>query len=292
MTAEGPVDPLVPDFLPRHPSGEAVPGFHWPALTTAGLDAVVTTREGGVSEEPYASLNLGLHVGDDAERVVENRRRALAILGADLTDAVFAQQVHGAHATVVTRAEAGRGATTHDDAIPDTDILVTATPGLVVAILVADCVPIVLFDPTARALAVVHAGWRGTVAGAVHAGLDALRDLGGTPARVVAGIGPAIPAATYEVGPEVAAEFRSRFPTDPGDPDSVPRPVVTESTSSGHPRIDLPEANRHTLIREGVPRKAIHGSNLATGPGTPFFSDRAARPCGRFGLLARIPPQS
>ena len=136
----------------------------WPALDASGVVAAVTAREGGVSSGPYATLNLSLSVGDDPAQVAENRRRLAAALGTDLGDFVFARQVHGAGVRVVREADRGSGAFGMDDAIADTDALVTATPGVVLVILTADCVPIVLHDPVAGVLACVHAGWRGTVA--------------------------------------------------------------------------------------------------------------------------------
>ena len=102
-----------------------------------------------------------------------NRARAAAAFGVGLDTMVFARQVHGATAVLVGPEERGRGTASEDDAIPDTDILVTTSPGVTLAILVADCVPIALVDPAARVLAAVHAGWRGTAAGAVSPGAGA-----------------------------------------------------------------------------------------------------------------------
>src|SRR6202050_265769 len=150
----------------------------WPALAASGADAAFTARAGGVSSGPYATLNLSLTVGDDPECVLENRRRLAAAVGARQADFVFARQVHGAGVRVVGDADRGSGSYTLDDAIPDVDALVTSTPGVVLAILTADCVPIVMHDPVAGVLACVHAGWRGTVArvpAAAGAAMEALR---------------------------------------------------------------------------------------------------------------------
>ncbi len=149
----------------------------WPSLDALGVDAFVTTRHGGVSAGPYGTLNLGLHVGDTPADVVVNRRRVAAALGTDLGDFVFCQQAHGRRVAVVSGAERGRGALAVDDAIASTDALVTTDPGTVLAILVADCVPIILIDPQAQVLACVHAGWRGTVAGVTGAALHFGEDL-------------------------------------------------------------------------------------------------------------------
>ena len=146
----------------------------WPALEASGADAVVTARTGGVSAGPYATLNLSLSVGDDPALVLQNRRRLARALSADLDDFVFARQVHGSGVRIVGEAERGSGAFSLGDAIPDADALVTRSPGVLLAILTADCVPIVLHDPVAGVLACVHAGWRGTVAGITAATLAAM----------------------------------------------------------------------------------------------------------------------
>ena len=125
----------------------------WPALDASGADAAVTARSGGVSSGPYATLNLSLSVGDDPGRVLENRRRLAAAFGVAPGDFVFARQVHGAGVAVVAEADRGSGTQSLDDAIGDTDALVTTSPEVVLAILTADCVPIVLHDPVAGVLA-------------------------------------------------------------------------------------------------------------------------------------------
>lgn len=256
--------------------------LHWPALDVLGVDAVVTTRLGGVSTGRYHSLNLGLRVGDDPAAVTENRRRAAAAIGVGLGDLVFAEQVHGHAATVVDEGARGRGSLDPGDAVPATDALVTASPAAVLVTLVADCVPIVLFDPEARVLATVHAGWRGTAARVVAGALDAMHTLGARPASTVAGVGPAVSPGTYEVGEEVQAAFRGCF----GKRALGERLLVP--VAPGRWLADLPRANRLTLLDAGVPAASVHLTATPTGPSGPFFSDRATRPCGRFGLLARI----
>ncbi len=248
------------------------------------VDALVTGRAGGVSTGPYESLNLGLHVGDDAERVVENRRRAAAMVGLDLGDTVFCHQTHGRDVAVVDDRDRGRGTLGVDDAVP-CDAVVTTTPDLGLAVLVADCVPLVLYDPGAHVLAAVHAGWRGTVARIGEAAVEVMVTLGADPGRIVAGIGPAITADRYQVGDEVADAARACFAGDRADPgiDDVIRPDGT-----GRWLFDLWAANRRILVAAGVKPGNIEVSTVGTGPGTPFFSDRAARPCGRFAALARL----
>ncbi len=250
----------------------------WPWLVELGVDAVVTTRDHGVSAGPYRSLNLGLHVGDDPGAVTENRRRAASALGAAVGDLVFATQVHGTRATVVAPADAGRGARDSDDAIEAADALVTAEPGPVLVTLVADCSPVLLVDPDARVLATVHAGWRGAVAGTVRAALETMAALGARVGRTVCVIGPTVSPAAYEVGHEVAVAVRDAFGEDASE--------VLRS-HGGRWLMDVAGANRLQLRAAGISDDRISASRFTSGD-APFFSDRAARPCGRFGLLARL----
>ena len=160
-------------------------------------DLAFTTRQGGVSEGPFESLNLGLKTDDEPERAEENRRRACAALGADPAALTLNYQVHSA--TVNRAVAASRGV--------EGDALWTDEPGVPIAALTADCLPIGLArtNGTGPALAVVHAGWRGLLGGVIQ---NAVATLGGDVAAIV---GPAIGPCCYEVGDEVAAPYRDRF---------------------------------------------------------------------------------
>lgn len=266
----------------RPVSGTAVPLLTWECFDPSLMQAALTTRNGGVSTGRYASLNLGLHVDDSDAAVLENRTRIAAALGATLDDLVFCEQVHRRAVTIVGDEHRGRGARSQADAIPATDALVTTAAGLVLAVLVADCVPIVLHDPTSGVLACVHAGWGGTVRGVTPAAVRAMVDLGADPRSIVAGIGPAIAADAYQVGDDVADAARAAF----GErTDRVLRPDGT-----GRFLFDLVTAARIQLADSGVMTANIHPSGLSTGPGTPFFSHRGEAPCGRFAVLARLRP--
>jgi polyphenol oxidase len=256
----------------------------WPVFDPLPVDVLVTTRHGGVSAGRYATLNLSFAVGDDAANVRENRRRVAAALGVSLDAFVFAAQVHGQRVAVVSAADRGRGALAADDAIGPADALVTAEPGTALAVLVADCVPIVLYDAATHVLACVHAGWRGTVARTAQAALAAMRSLGTRPRDVVAGIGPSIAPGAYRVGEEVADAARDAF----GErAETLLRPA-----GPGRWLFDLPAANRHGLRTAGVPDSQIHTAATPTGPDPGlFFSHRAERPCGRFALAARLNPR-
>jgi YfiH family protein len=158
---------------------------------------VFSTRRGGVSEGPYASLNIGLLTGDDRTSVVENRRRLATEAGVDPERLSWPRQVHGA---AVVRAN-GRGA--------EADAIWTERPGVGLVVVTADCLPIALVrtEGGPPAVCLVHAGWRGLADGVVE---HAVAALGG---RLAAVVGPGIGACCYEVGPEVAERFGERGPT-------------------------------------------------------------------------------
>lgn len=257
----------------------------WPAFDGLDLDVLVTTRNGGVSRGAYQSLNLGLHVGDDHEAVLENRRRAAAALGAGLGDMVFCSQAHDRNVHVVTVSDRGRGSQSLDDAIAATDALVTTEPGIVLVVMVADCVPVVLYDPAAHVLACAHAGWRGTVARVSEAAVTAMRRLGSRPEDIVAGVGPAIAPDRYQVGEDVLEAVRKCF----GDNSAE----VIRPDGAGKWLFDLWTANQIVLREAGVRDENVHVAALGTGSSGQdlFFSDREVRPCGRFAAIARLLPR-
>jgi polyphenol oxidase len=263
------------------PDTPAVPLLHWEQAPEHGAAVAVTTRHGGTSAAPYDALNLGLHVGDDPATVVSNRTRAAAAFGVALDALVFARQVHGAAAALVGPDDRGRGTLSEGDAVTDTDILLTASPGVTLAILVADCVPIALVDPAAGVLAAVHAGWRGTAAGAVGRAISAMKDCGADVGRVHAFLGPAVHPDRYQVSEEVLRALSGAVRPSALDP------AVARPDGPGHWLVDLVAANRQQLVADGVRNDHITESGTTTSDEA-FFCDRVQRPCGRFALLARL----
>ena len=234
-----------------------------------GLVHGVLTRVGGVSQPPFATLNLCLKDGEDPAAVFENLRRASRALGLEAGAFVRAWQVHGAHVDVVGWADRG---TVH----PDTDGLATAVPGVPLLMCFGDCTPVLFFDPVRRAIGVAHAGWRGVVAGAVPSTVGAMVEhLGCNPADLWAGIGPTIGPCCYEVGPEVVSAVRAACP--PGS-DLVRR-------VDGRTHLDLAGAVRVQLRACGVGQ--IEEANLCTACHVDeFFSHRAENGhTGRFGVM-------
>ncbi len=262
------------------PGSPPVPLLRFGPAASPGAAVAVTTRGGGVSAPPYDTLNLALHVGDRPADVAENRARAAAAFGVRPDDMVFAHQVHGAVATVVGAADRGRGAALDEDAVPDTDILVTVDPDVTLVIMVADCVPLALVDPGARVLAAVHAGWRGTASGAVGAALAAMAPLGARPERVRALIGPAVAPERYQVSDDVLEGLAGAAPGGLA-------PGVARPDGPGHWLVDLVAANRQQLVAAGLREEHVVSCGRSTADAA-LFSDRARRPCGRFALLARL----
>jgi YfiH family protein len=165
----------------------------------AGIDHAFFTRRGGVSGGLYESLNVGLGSRDDPARVRENRRRAAASLGAEASRLVTAFQVHSARTITVEGPFPGEP--------PEADALVTATPGLMLGALAADCAPILIAHGDARIIAAVHAGWKGALGGVVASAVEAMVALGAARGGLVAAVGPCIGPASYEVGIEFMARF-------------------------------------------------------------------------------------
>jgi YfiH family protein len=259
----------------RHPNGVVTWSFDF-----AGPDlvAAVTTRAGGGSAGVYASCNLGGHVGDDPGHVAANRHLVAEALGVGRL--TIADQQHGREVAIVDEGLAGAG---HDPTVDldprlvGVDGLVTTVPGVGLAILVADCAPVVLVDPVRRAVAVVHVGRRGAVLDVVAAAVEAL---GSDPAELVAGIGPCIGAAAYEIDGVALDEAREAF----GD-------ELLEPTSAGRARFDLRTAVVCRLTGAGIAGDRIEVMPATTDSSPDdLFSDRAARPCGRFALVAALHP--
>ena len=171
----------------------------------AALRHAFFTREGGVSEGRYASLNCGLGSGDDPERVRENRARALARLGLAADSLVTAYQVHSAHVAIVEGPWPA-------NARPHLDGLVTRTSGLALGILTADCAPVLLADGRAGVIGAAHAGWRGAKSGILDATVTAMVETGARREHICAAVGPCIRQKSYEVGPEFVSAFAEDEP--------------------------------------------------------------------------------
>ena len=245
---------------------DAAPVPLWrPATGTPGARLAFSTRRGGTSEPPFASLNLGRSTEDRPEAVTENRARLLVSLGLSPDRLATAGQVHGARVVEV----AGPGHQAGCDA------LVSRVPGLALAVTTADCMSLLYVAP--GAVAAAHAGWRGTAEGMPGAALAALCSCAGCPPEhVQVHIGPCIRACCYEVGEDVASRF----------PSAAVRPT------SDRPRLDLPAAARLGLEELGVRPEAIHdtGACSACEPYWYFSHRRDAGRTGRLWGVAAVAP--
>lgn len=206
-----------------------------------GLVAAESTRMGGVSSAPYDALNLGKSTGDAPENVLENRRRFCETLGFEPSQMAFSHQVHGDQVCLVDAPGGHSGF----------DALVTRQTGVLLAVSVADCVPLLFFDARLRVLAAVHAGWKGTVAQIARKTLDQMAATHGTQASdCLAYIGTCIDACSFEVGEEVAEAFDTRF--------------VSWDAIKGKHFVDLKTANRAQCLDFGIPAGQIEVSPRST----------------------------
>jgi polyphenol oxidase len=220
---------------------------------------VVTDRRGGRSRSPYDSFNLGDHVGDDPADVAANRSRVARELGVPEDRLVWMQQVHGPGVTVVDGPR--------DGAVPATDALVTATRGLVLAVLVADCVPVLLADHDRGVVAAVHAGREGLRQGVLPAALSAMASLGARARHVTALLGPAVCGACYEVPAAMQAEV------------ARVAPAAAVTTRAGTPGLDLRAGLAGLLAVAGV-REVVHDPRCTVEDPT-LFSHRRDGVTGR-----------
>lgn len=230
---------------------------------TVRVRRVTTTRAGGVSKPPFDTFNLGDHVGDEPEAVAANRKRLAAAVGLDDDRLIWMSQVHGDR---IERIDAPR-----DTPVADTDGLVTTTPRLALAVVTADCVPVLMADARAGVVAAVHAGRVGAQHGVVVRALEAMQDAGAHIDDVSVLLGPAVSGANYEVPEEMAAEVDAALPGS--------RTV----SAKGTPALDLRAGIAGQLSSLGV--KAIDVDPRCTVADPRLFSHRRDAPTGRLASL-------
>lgn len=229
---------------------------------------VVTTRAGGVSRGDYASFNLGDHVGDDPQAVAANRERLARTIGVEPESLIWMEQIHSRTVTVVDSPRA--------EPVPATDALVTTVPGLALAVLSADCVPVLIADAQAGVVAGVHAGRVGARVGIVPATLRAMVELGADPARMTALLGPAASGRHYEVPLQMQRDVEAHLPG------SACR------TAKNTPGLDLRAGICRQLHEAGVveididPRCTVSDRDL--------FSHRRGAPTGRLASVILMSP--
>ena len=267
-------------------------GFYWrehsgvralvcSALETEGFVNGFSTRGGGVSAMPEGSLNLAGFHEDEAENILENRRRFLKLFEGNWTLA-GCWQVHGSDVRLVRGVEDAKPA---ENSLGETvycDAIVSDASHVMAAVKTADCVPILMGDPVTGAFAAVHAGWRGTFAGIVFYAMERLeKEFNVRAENLRVAIGPAATACCYEVGPEVIDGFRERF---------VYADELFIPTSAGHALIDLLRGNQRQLTDAGVMPERIHVAPFCTMCRTDlFFSYRQEKKLlGKVGRLMSV----
>ncbi|MFC6886213.1 MULTISPECIES: peptidoglycan editing factor PgeF [Actinomadura] len=224
-----------------------------------GVGAAFTARAGGTSAAPFDSLNLGGAVGDDPAAVRGNRARAAAALGLDPARTVWMRQVHGADVAFVERP---------GEDLPPVDAIVTTVPGLALAVLVADCAPVLLADPVAGVVGAAHSGRPGTAAGVVPALVERMREHGAEPGRTAAAIGPAACGGCYEVPAEMRDEVAALVP------------AARATTAKGTPGLDIRAGVAAQLAEAGVADVRADPRCTIETPG--LFSYRRDGRTGRF----------
>ncbi|MEK7296620.1 MAG: peptidoglycan editing factor PgeF [Planctomycetota bacterium] len=235
----------------------------------------ISTRNGGFSKPPYNSLNLGFHVGDNPEIVLENRQRLATALGIPLVNFTTVRQVHGGNVVTVKKPE---GALHYDMAIPETDAMITDVPNIYLMVLQADCVPMLFFDAEKKAIGASHAGWRGTLSKIAQNTVRALQErFNCLPKNIYVGIGPSIGPCCYEVGAEIISKITSNSDVYEGYMGAV----ISENKGF----FNLWEANKRQLMQMGIPEKNIEVAQICTRCNHDrFFSYRyQQKETGRFG---------
>ena len=246
----------------------------FPALTQAGFVNACSCRLHGESDIVEGTFNLALHVGDDVEKVLRNRKAFAEAVGVDAERFTTCQQVHGSKVILVTEELVGSGAVNFADTIADTDALITNLPDVPLMLFYADCVPVLFADLESGAIGLAHAGWRGTVANIGVKTLAAMGEAFGTkPQDVLVGIGPSIGACCYEVDDFVrdqAQGYEEFF----------------ASKGGGKYQLDLWGMNARQLVQVGVPAENIMISGVCTNDNVELFCSYRAEQgkTGRMGV--------
>jgi YfiH family protein len=249
-----------------------------------GLTAGFTSRQGGVSQAPFSSMNCGLHVQDVSEDVIANRQRLADALHAPFESLVFAEQVHSNEGIVITVADKGKGTESRESAIQGKDSFITNEKGIVICALFADCVPLYFYDPINQAIGLAHAGWKGTVSNIAMATISLMTNtFGSKPKDIHAIIGPSIGVCCYEVDHAVASRVLELL-------DEIQAPASVQETVlltklNGKFMLNLQELNRNLLEQAGILSPHIEVTQLCTSCSTDlFFSHR--KEGGKTGRMA------
>ena len=223
--------------------------YQFETLLSNKLTQAVFSRHGGVSPAPWKSLNLGGTVGDDPDRVLKNKDQLLKAIGYSSIQLSQVHQVHSARVVVVS------GPDNYKSVLPQADAMITNTPGILLLMRFADCVPILIYDPVKKATGIAHAGWRGTVKEVAFTVVKEMeKHFSTNPSDLIAGIGPSIGPDHYQVGIDVINEVKNTF-RDNWD--------QVLSTGPDYVKFDLWKANEISLRKAGVLN--IETAGICTG---------------------------
>lgn len=231
----------------------------------------VSGKKGGSSGESQDMLNVSFAINDQPENVIQNRRRIAELLQIEPSHLVFPSQVHSSNVQQVDSSNIKSG-------FSETDALITKEKGICISVMSADCIPVLLYDPEIKAIAAIHAGWRGTMAGIVSETIKSMMNNYGTvPENLYAGIGPGICQEKYEIGEEVIEAVEEYYT------ENEIRLLLSPSKKQGKAYLDLWEANKLQLLKMGLIDKNIEVAELCTFSNPEkFFSARRAPMEGRF----------
>lgn len=248
--------------------------YTFPTLSAfSGIGHFVSQRQGGVSQGQFHSLNVSISVKDERGKVLENRRRLSERAGFEFEKGVLPSLVHGKQVALVSPKDAGRGWQNPDDLIAETDALITAAKDLCLIVTLADCSPVLLYDPVQEVVGAVHAGWKGTISLIAAETVQAMQqNFGSKPSDIRAGIGVSIGACCYEVSEDLAQQFETVFGEE----------VVERKAAKPH--LDLWKSNKIALLRAGLLPQQIEIAGICSACNTAlYFSHRQEK-----GLTGRF----
>jgi polyphenol oxidase len=238
----------------------------------------VSSREGGVSQDEYNTLNISLKGNDDKAHILHNRQKLADTLQIPLEYFCFAQQTHEDVVAVIDKKDKGRGVYSQEDAMPQTDAMITQESDICLVVMSADCVPILLYDQKQKVIGAVHSGWRGTVKKILSLTVQKMIDVyHSNPKDILVGIAPCIGAEAYQVGEEVVQAVQEAFGTIEGYTQTHPQ--------TGKKHLDLIYANQRQLLNLGIPTENMETSGFCTYQNADvFYSYRKSQ--GKTGIFA------
>ncbi|MFV9509973.1 peptidoglycan editing factor PgeF [Tepidibacillus sp. LV47] len=243
-----------------------------------GLNVGFSTKKGGVSKGFYATMNLALHVNDQEEDVISNRKMLTNALGFSFDAWTSAEQVHGNHIEIISKEKRGKGRLSREDAIQDTDGMVTNEPNILLTSFYADCVPLFFLDPVKKVIGLAHAGWKGTQLKIAEKMIETfVFAFGSNREDIHVAIGPSIGQCCYEVDGKVIQPIQSTF-------SFIPEDIIFDK-NNGHYDLDLKKLNQQILIHAGILPNHIEVSSYCTSCDHHlFFSHRKDK--GKTGRMA------